>query len=1083
MADPDSIRILFSDTTTDMLVNELSVIIFPCTEEVSYIISLRNNGQTLRERGANEIFTEPLISEQFSMKMGKSLEKWRLIWPFFFIFFLHTAAIFLFTRGFLLTRTELSSTSSCSDLSSSPCSSDSFIDPSTNKTLHCWTKPAIDRVIIIIIDALRFDFLAPSAFFEEAKPWMDRLRVLQDLAYENGSSAKIFKAISDPPTTTLQRLKGLTTGGLPTFIDVGNSFGAPAIIEDNLIYQLAQNGKRLQMMGDDTWLPLFPNHFHKSYPFPSLNVKDLHTVDDGVIEHLLPALYDKDWDVLIAHFLGVDHAGHIFGVDSTPMLEKLDQYNEVLKEVVEILQNQSGPGGLHEHTFLLVIGDHGQTLNGDHGGGTAEEVETSLFAMSLKQLPPPISSIFDTSHCELDMDGRKMCISSVEQLDFAATVAALMGVPFPFGSIGHVNPELYALVANTWTDQGTTTITTTSKNAYCSNLELWMQQYAAVLCINSWQVKRYINQYSTSSIFGFPAEDLLQVENLYAQAQATWPNVTQKEVLLNEEMGNGTCQTKISILQAQIDAYKDFLEKVSELARSKWTQFDAMMMGIGLSILIVSLVIHLSFIKRARNQIWVIKGSNCGLIEKPHSNKVLSFMTVAVIFGLVLYAFSDQLMKSILVISAIFARNEQTFVYIVSWLVLLLAIGFLVLSWCNVGSGSDWNVDSEVNKKGSSSNHYSEKIRKECSTGEQGYSMKCMIALFLVAIRAFSLLSNSYILTEGSVARFLLATIGVLNLKEVLLEESTVLVAVSFLLLNVVLGFTGENGFSKDVTPASTSISVNVHVSDMGQFFWMLFTEVMPISVLAFLVFRSFQCTTVSSQWRILKYGFLPLVILSYILIPVYWVLESNVVAIPRITSFEKNLLPLVVYSVGFGLLLLLACCLVFERKEGTSKCTGDIHIAAITMLTAWGLVILMLLGRQGPRIALISILEGWCIIRSQKVAQKKEKLENTNNDMLYDPLPVTQWCFLAVSLFFCAGHRCTFDGLRYGAAFVGFDDFNIVRQGILLFVDTFGISHILPIFGLPLLVTFEGPYVHNKRGRAVFFSKLTQPLSRQYVC
>lgn len=33
-------------------------------------------------------------------------------------------------------------------------------------------------------------------------------------------------------------LQGLTTGGLPTFIDVGNSFGAPAIVEDNLIHQV-----------------------------------------------------------------------------------------------------------------------------------------------------------------------------------------------------------------------------------------------------------------------------------------------------------------------------------------------------------------------------------------------------------------------------------------------------------------------------------------------------------------------------------------------------------------------------------------------------------------------------------------------------------------------------------------------------------------------------------------------------------------------------------------------------------------------------------------------------------------------------
>ena len=39
-----------------------------------------------------------------------------------------------------------------------------------------------------------------------------------------------------------------------------------------------------------------------------------------------------------------------------------------------MLKSQSGPGGLHENTFLVVMGDHAQTLNGDHGGGSPEEV-------------------------------------------------------------------------------------------------------------------------------------------------------------------------------------------------------------------------------------------------------------------------------------------------------------------------------------------------------------------------------------------------------------------------------------------------------------------------------------------------------------------------------------------------------------------------------------------------------------------------------------------------------------------------------------------------------------------------------------
>ncbi len=71
-------------------------------------------------------------------------------------------------------------------------------------------------------------------------------------------------------------------GGLPTFVDIGSSFSAAAVAEDNLIDQLADSGRRLAFAGDDTWMQLFPRQFHDAAPYPSFNVQDLHTVDDGV---------------------------------------------------------------------------------------------------------------------------------------------------------------------------------------------------------------------------------------------------------------------------------------------------------------------------------------------------------------------------------------------------------------------------------------------------------------------------------------------------------------------------------------------------------------------------------------------------------------------------------------------------------------------------------------------------------------------------------------------------------------------------------------------------------------------------------
>lgn len=85
-------------------------------------------------------------------------------------------------------------------------------------------------------------------------------------------------------------------------------------------------------------------------------------------------------------------------------------------------------------------------------------------------------------------------------------------------------------------------------------------------------------------------------------------------------------------------------------------------------------------------------------------------------------------------------------------------------------------------------------------------------------------------------------------------------------------------------------------------------------------------------------------------------------------------------------------------------------------------------------------------MIKLQQKHQRETKLS------VADPVSVIQWSLLAVCLFYMTGHWCTFDGLRYGAAFIGFDHFHIIRQGLLLCIDTFGISHVLPILSLPLI-------------------------------
>ena len=116
-------------------------------------------------------------------------------------------------------------------------------------------------------------------------------------------------------------------------------------------------------MGDDTWTTVFPDSFETNltFAYDSFNVEDLHTVDEGVIEHLFPLLEDKSkpWDVIIGHFLGVDHIGHRLGPDHPTMRTKLKQMDDVMRRVVDLLDDD---------TLLILMGDHGMDRKGDHGG-------------------------------------------------------------------------------------------------------------------------------------------------------------------------------------------------------------------------------------------------------------------------------------------------------------------------------------------------------------------------------------------------------------------------------------------------------------------------------------------------------------------------------------------------------------------------------------------------------------------------------------------------------------------------------------------------------------------------------------------
>ncbi len=222
-----------------------------------------------------------------------------------------------------------------------------------------------------------------------------------------------------------------------------------------------------------------------------------------MLQHLLPALErPREWDVLIGHYLGVDHAGHTYGVASQQMTDKVMQMDEQVAHVLHKLAAAAGPGGPYERGMLLVMGDHGQTMGGDHGGGSAHETDSVLLAVSLQKLHAALQrrqqrrekeehgsqQQEDVQHQSREQHrsdataflqqlhttpGRRspainagnssssrqpgpvphparqlVCAQSIPQIDLTPTLAVLLGVAVPYGNVGRLAPELWAVLGS-----------------------------------------------------------------------------------------------------------------------------------------------------------------------------------------------------------------------------------------------------------------------------------------------------------------------------------------------------------------------------------------------------------------------------------------------------------------------------------------------------------------------------------------------------------------------------------------------------------------------------------------------------------
>ncbi|KAL6911592.1 hypothetical protein ACP4OV_000397 [Aristida adscensionis] len=417
--------------------------------------------------------------------------------------------------------------------------------------------PVYDRLVLMVIDGLPAEFVLGRDGKPPSKEMMESMPYTQSLLA--GCKAAGYHAKAAPPTVTMPRLKAMVSGAIGGFLDVAFNFNTQAFLEDNLLDQLHMIGCKLVMLGDETWIKLFPTLFDRQDGVSSFYVKDTVEVDYNVSRHLEIELAAKDWSALVLHYLGLDHVGHIGGRRSVLMTQKMKEMDDVIR-MVHAASLQDNP----DRTLLVVVSDHGMTEGGSHGGSSYQETDSlALF----------IGYSVESSFCSPYNQNEAL------QVDLAPTLALLFGVPIPKNNIGVVLLKLF----NSLTDE----------------------QKLRTLELNSWQISRLLQAH----IPDFCLEDCINSEG--SSGIEANPESIEKKLchLLSKVVSHQSSSlhhsssfksTDAGYFGTAVDAYYGFLRYMSEWLSHRATDkpFNLLICAISLMMMsclcLMGIVFHLS---------------------------------------------------------------------------------------------------------------------------------------------------------------------------------------------------------------------------------------------------------------------------------------------------------------------------------------------------------------------------------------------------------------------------------------------------------------------------------------------------------
>ncbi|CAN0478090.1 unnamed protein product, partial [Laminaria digitata] len=193
-----------------------------------------------------------------------------------------------------------------------------------------------------------------------------------------------------------------------------------------------------------------------------------------------------------------------------------------------------------DNTVVFVLGDHGMTEDGNHGGATPEETGAALLVWSRsaeRLLGPPTAHNKggkregrgvgggnrggegggDKGSAEAEgpvwrnhpFAGRK-----VAQIDLVPTVSLLLGTPIPFGSLGGVIPEVFG---GSYLDDAGVDGGRDDRGETAEADPRYYERLCDALLVNSIQVWKYLGEYS--GVASMPKRDMFELHELLTSAR------------------------------------------------------------------------------------------------------------------------------------------------------------------------------------------------------------------------------------------------------------------------------------------------------------------------------------------------------------------------------------------------------------------------------------------------------------------------------------------------------------------------------------------------------------------------------------